>query len=204
MRKTPPAALADSANCEELFDWARTYDHGNHVWDKRELIDYFNAAPAESDERAVACCGPSTCNRTCPAMASTRDHRERRGVRVIDLQGCVFMNTTNDPFHAIQRSVARHQSQGHRGGLSRRGHQREGAMGWHLDGKVTAVLGTHTHIPTADERVLPNGTAYRPTWHERPLRQLIGVEKSWYCANSYRNAQQVRCARENPRCAPRW
>jgi calcineurin-like phosphoesterase len=52
------------------------------------------------------------------------------------------------------------------------------AMGWHLDGKVTAVLGTHTHIPTADERVLPNGTAYQTdVGMSGPYDSVIGVEK---------------------------
>ena len=52
------------------------------------------------------------------------------------------------------------------------------AMGWHLDGRVTAVLGTHTHIPTADERVLPGGTAYQTdVGMSGPYDSVIGVEK---------------------------
>ena len=52
------------------------------------------------------------------------------------------------------------------------------AMGWHLDGRVTAVLGTHTHVPTADERVLPGGTAYQTdVGMSGPYDSVIGVEK---------------------------
>jgi len=52
------------------------------------------------------------------------------------------------------------------------------AMGWYLDGRVTAVLGTHTHIPTADERVLPGGTAYQTdVGMSGPYDSVIGVEK---------------------------
>ena len=52
------------------------------------------------------------------------------------------------------------------------------AMGWHLDGRVTAVLGTHTHIPTADERILPEGTAYQTdVGMSGPYDSVIGVEK---------------------------
>jgi calcineurin-like phosphoesterase len=51
-------------------------------------------------------------------------------------------------------------------------------MGWHLDGRVTAVLGTHTHVPTADERVLPGGTAYQTdVGMSGPYDSVIGVEK---------------------------
>jgi len=52
------------------------------------------------------------------------------------------------------------------------------AMGWHLDGRVTAVLGTHTHVPTADERILPNGTAYQTdVGMSGPYDSVIGVER---------------------------
>jgi calcineurin-like phosphoesterase len=52
------------------------------------------------------------------------------------------------------------------------------ALGWYLDGRVTAVLGTHTHVPTADERVLPNGTAYQTdVGMSGPYDSVIGVEK---------------------------
>jgi calcineurin-like phosphoesterase len=52
------------------------------------------------------------------------------------------------------------------------------AMGWHLDGRVTAVLGTHTHVPTADERVLPSGTAYQTdVGMSGPYDSVIGVDK---------------------------
>ena len=53
------------------------------------------------------------------------------------------------------------------------------AMGWHLDGRVTAILGTHTHIPTADERILPGGTAYQTdVGMTGPYDSVIGVEKN--------------------------
>ena len=87
------------------------------------------------------------------------------------------MNTTNDPFHGAN-ALLKHQGQGDRGGLPCRGHQRKGGHGLASRGRVTAVLGTHTHIPTADQRVLPGGTAYQTdVGMSGPYDSVIGVEK---------------------------
>jgi metallophosphoesterase (TIGR00282 family) len=99
---------------------------------------------------------------------------------VIDLMGRVFMNGTNDPFHLATALVNQAQIKAkvivvdfHAEATSEKV-----AMGWHLDGRVTAVLGTHTHIPTADQRILPNGTAYQTdVGMSGPYDSVIGVEK---------------------------
>jgi 2',3'-cyclic-nucleotide 2'-phosphodiesterase len=87
---------------EDLFDLgADVLTTGNHVWDKRELIDYMNSCPPTARSAPAACCGRPTCSPACPATASLKGTAES-GVdyAVINLQGCVFMNGTNDPFHA--------------------------------------------------------------------------------------------------------
>ena len=98
---------------------------------------------------------------------------------VVDLQGKVFMNTPEDPFRTIDAPCLKQITAKvilvdfHGEATSEKV-----AMGWYLDGRVTAVLGTHTHVPTADERVLPGGTAYQTdVGMSGPYDSVIGVEK---------------------------
>jgi len=169
---------------EELFDLgADVLTTGNHVWDKRELIDYLNSAPADSQERARRVLRPANLAPGLPGCG-VFEGTTAGGVdyAVLNLMGRVFMSGTNDPFHAANDILA--------GIHSRTGAKvivldfhaeatsEKVAMGWHLDGRVTAVLGTHTHIPTADQRVLPGGTAYQTdVGMSGPYDSVIGVEK---------------------------
>ena len=93
--------------------------------------------------------------------------------------GAYSWNATNDPFHAINdilRGV--HAKVIDVLDFHAEATSEKVAMGWHLDGRVTAVIGTHTHIPTADERVLPGGTAYQTdVGMSGPYDSVIGVEK---------------------------
>ena len=92
--------------------------------------------------------------------------------------GRVFMNGTNDPFHAADDLLAGIKAKVILVDFHAEATSEKVAMGWHLDGRVTAVLGTHTHIPTADERVLPGGTAYQTdVGMSGPYDSVIGVEK---------------------------
>jgi metallophosphoesterase (TIGR00282 family) len=97
---------------------------------------------------------------------------------VIDLQGCVFMNTTTDPFQTVNALLAGIQAKVIVVDFHAEATSEKVAMGWHLEGRATAMLGTHTHIPTADERVLPGGTAYQTdVGMSGPYDSVIGVEK---------------------------
>jgi metallophosphoesterase (TIGR00282 family) len=97
---------------------------------------------------------------------------------VVDLMGKVFMSGTNDPFHAVNQLLAGVKAKVIVVDFHAEATSEKVAMGWHLDGRVTAVLGTHTHIPTADERVLPGGTAYQTdVGMSGPYDSVIGVEK---------------------------
>jgi calcineurin-like phosphoesterase len=92
--------------------------------------------------------------------------------------GRVFMNGTNDPFHAVNQILVGVKAKIILLDFHAEATSEKVAMGWHLDGRVTAVLGTHTHIPTADERVLPGGTAYQTdVGMSGPYDSVIGVEK---------------------------
>jgi hypothetical protein len=165
---------------EELFDLgADVLTTGNHIWDKRELIDYLKSVPADSQERPRRVLRPQNLQ---PGSAGygVFEGTTQGGVEyaVIDLQGCVFMNTTNDPFHAVNALLAGIKAKVIVVDFHAEATSEKVAMGWYLDGRVTAVLGTHTHIPTADQRVLPGGTAYQTdVGMSGPYDSVIGVEK---------------------------
>jgi len=165
---------------EDLFDLgADVLTTGNHVWDKRELIDYMNSVPADSQDR------PRRVLRPANFLPGNPGYGVFEGITgngvpyaVIDLMGRVFMNGTNDPFHAVNDILAGITAKVILVDFHAEATSEKVAMGWHLDGKVTAVLGTHTHIPTADQRVLPSGTAYQTdVGMSGPYDSVIGVEK---------------------------
>lgn len=144
---------------------------GNHVWDKRELYDYLNRQPRLL-RPANYPDGPGHGLVTVKA---------RNGVEcaVINLQGRTYMPSTDCPFRKadlllsqIDPAVKVRFVDFHAEVTSEKM-----AMGWYLDGRVSAVVGTHTHVPTADTRILPGGTAYQTDCGMTgPYRSVIGVE----------------------------
>jgi 2',3'-cyclic-nucleotide 2'-phosphodiesterase len=97
---------------------------------------------------------------------------------VVNLMGKVFMSGTNNPFTAANEILTRIKAKVIVLDFHGEATSEKVAMGWHLDGRVTAVLGTHTHVPTADERVLPGGTAYQTdVGMSGPYDSVIGVER---------------------------
>jgi len=172
------------ALAEELFDLgADVITTGNHVWDKRELIDYMKSASADSHERARRVLRPANLQYGLPGYGLYQgviQDGENIGepYAVVNLMGRVFLNGTNDPFHAIDKILADVKAKIIFIDFHAEATSEKVAMGWHLDGRVTAVIGTHTHIPTADERVLPGGTAYQTdVGMSGPYDSVIGVEK---------------------------
>ncbi len=145
---------------------------GNHIWDKREALDYIGVEP-----RLLR---PANYPAGVPGNG-TYLARSRSGVSVavVNLMGRVFMLNLDDPFaaalHLVDTLKARTRIifvDFHAEATSEKL-----AMGWHLDGKVTAVVGTHTHVQTADERILPQGTAYlTDAGMTGPHDSIIGVE----------------------------
>ncbi len=165
---------------DDLFELgADVLTTGNHVWDKRELVEYLNSAAADSQDRARRVLRPANFQPGLPGYG-VFEGTTASGVAfaVIDLMGRVFMNATNDPFHAINDILRGIQAKVIVVDFHAEATSEKVAMGWHLDGRVTAVLGTHTHVPTADERVLPGGTAYQTdVGMSGPYDGVIGVEK---------------------------
>jgi metallophosphoesterase (TIGR00282 family) len=164
---------------DELFDLGvDVMTTGNHVWDKRELLEYLNV-PAESHERPRRILRPANLQRGLPGYGVYEGVTES-GVpyAVMNLMGRVFMNGTNDPFHMANDLIAQVKAKIVVLDFHAEATSEKVAMGWHLDGRATAVLGTHTHIPTADQRVLPGGTAYQTdVGMSGPYDSVIGVEK---------------------------
>jgi metallophosphoesterase (TIGR00282 family) len=149
------------------------------VWDKRELIEYISSAGADSQDRPRRVIRPANLLPGLPGYG-VFEGVTRGGVEfaVVQLMGRVFMNGTNDPFHAANDLLATIKARVIVVDFHAEATSEKVAMGWHLDGRVTAVLGTHTHIPTADERVLPGGTAYlTDVGMSGPYDSIIGVEK---------------------------
>jgi 2',3'-cyclic-nucleotide 2'-phosphodiesterase len=165
---------------EEIFDWgADVQTTGNHVWDKKELVDYFNSVDVDSDERPRRVLRPANFAPHLPGYG-VFEGTTASGVdyAVINLQGRVFMGSTDDPFRAVDALLNEIKAKVIVVDFHAEATSEKVAMGWFLDGRVTAVLGTHTHVPTADERILPNGTAFQTdVGMSGPYDSIIGVEK---------------------------
>jgi 2',3'-cyclic-nucleotide 2'-phosphodiesterase len=165
---------------EDLFDLgADVLTTGNHVWDKKELIDYISSTALGSQDRPRRVLRPVNLQRGAPGYG-VFEGTTQSGIdyAVVDLMGRVYMGGTNDPFEAIDHLLARIEAKVILVDFHAEVTSEKVAMGWYLDGRVTAVLGTHTHIPTADERVLPGGTAYQTdVGMSGPYDSVIGVEK---------------------------
>jgi len=167
------------AICEEFFSLgADVLTTGNHVWDKKEINDYLLGG-MKNGSSARRVLRPAN----YPATAPGSGHYEgvtRSGVpyAVINLQGRVFMVQNDCPFRTADRLLEQTKAKVILVDVHAEATSEKVAMGWYLDGRVTAVLGTHTHIPTADTRVLPQGTAYQTDiGMSGPYDSVIGVEK---------------------------
>ncbi len=165
---------------EEIFGWgADVQTTGNHVWDKKELADYLNSVAPDSHERPRRLLRPANFPPGLPGFG-VYEGRTASGVdyAVINLQGRVFMGGTDDPFRAADALLGQIKARVILVDFHAEATSEKVAMGWYLDGRVTAVLGTHTHVPTADERILPHGTAFQTdVGMSGPYDGIIGVEK---------------------------
>ena len=160
---------------EELFSMGvDVLTSGNHVWDKKEIFDYLPRQP-----RLLR---PANYPAELPGQGViVRKARNGVEVAVIDLQGRAHLPATDCPFHkadqileALDPAVKVRLVDFHAELTSEKM-----AMGWHLNGRVSAVLGTHTHIPTADERILSGGTAYQTdVGMTGPYDSIIGSDKN--------------------------
>jgi 2',3'-cyclic-nucleotide 2'-phosphodiesterase len=168
---TPPLA-------EELFDLGiDVMTTGNHVWDKREILEYFQMAdgPHSPVRRLLR---PANFSPQLPGSGLYESQKKGVGYAVVNLQGRVFMSSCDDPFRFIDRLLEQIKAKIVLVDFHAEATSEKIAFGWYLDGRVTAVVGTHTHIPTADETILSKGTAYiTDVGMTGPYDSVIGVKK---------------------------
>jgi len=144
--------------CEEVLDMGvDCMTSGNHIWDKREIIGFVDLIPQ--------LLRPLNYPRDQPGRGSHVGRAKRSGVDVatLNLSGRVFMNgAMDDPFTVGMAEVEALRKQAAVIIVDMHGEasSEKTAIGYYLDGKVAAVVGTHTHVPTCDHRILPRGTAY--------------------------------------------
>lgn len=168
------------AIAEELFDQGcDVLTTGNHVWDKREIMDYLNSGNGDANSRARRVLRPANYAPGNPGLGVFEGcTKNGQYYAVINLQGRVFMQNNDDPFRKVDELLSQITSKVIVVDLHAEATSEKIAMGWYLDGRVTAVLGTHTHVPTADTRVLPKGTAYQTdVGMTGPYDSVIGVQK---------------------------
>ncbi|TFB23137.1 TIGR00282 family metallophosphoesterase [Filobacillus milosensis] len=139
----------------QFLEWgADVITLGNHAWDKKEIFDFIDGA-----DQLVR---PANYPEGTPGKGLQFIKTKQKTVAVINLMGRTFMNPLDDPFQVIDDLIKEAKSKTDIIFVDFHGEatSEKQAMGWYLDGKVSAVVGTHTHIQTSDERVLTNGTGY--------------------------------------------
>ena len=145
---------------------------GNHAFRHREVYDLL-----DREERIVR---PANYPKGSPGRGHTVVERDGMRLGVTNLSGLVFLQAVRSPFAEADAVLAelRGRADAVLVDMHAEATSEKVAMGWHLDGRVTACLGTHTHVPTADARVLPGGTAYiTDVGMTGPRGGVIGVKR---------------------------
>jgi metallophosphoesterase (TIGR00282 family) len=141
--------------CEQLFaSGIDVMTSGNHIFDKKEAIEYIAKQP-----RLLR---PANYPPNTPGNGVWTGVVNGVGVAVMNLMGRVFMPPSDDPFRVANSLIDSlpNETRVRIVDMHAEATSEKVAMGWYLDGRVSAIVGTHTHVQTADERVLPQGTAY--------------------------------------------
>jgi len=159
---------------EELFDLGlAVITTGNHAWDKKEIIDYFPREP-----RLLR---PANYPSGVPGYGSVVvESASGEQLGVLQLMGRAYMPTLDCPFQVAKKELAalKKRTVAVIVDMHAEATSEKMAMGHYLDGEVVAVVGTHTHVQTADDQILPKGTAYlTDIGMTGPLHSVIGVKK---------------------------
>lgn len=183
-RHRPDLVLANGENAaggfgitpdiaEDLFSMGiHVLTSGNHVWDKKEIMPYLS-----KQDRLIR---PANYPEGNAGFGSVVISTPNGRAAVLNLEGRVFMSNLDDPFRTADREIERLKKDTavviidfHAEATSEKV-----ALAWYLDGRVSAVIGTHTHVQTADERILPGGTAFiTDVGMTGPVDSVIGVKK---------------------------
>jgi len=145
---------------------------GNHTWDKKEVMDVIE----DPNIIRPANYPPGVPGRGAALVATPGKFK----IGIVNLVGRVFMPSNDCPFRAAEKIIAelRKETPVIIVDMHAEATSEKVAMGWYLDGKVSAVIGTHTHVQTADEHILPEGTAYiTDVGMTGPFDSVIGIKK---------------------------
>jgi 2',3'-cyclic-nucleotide 2'-phosphodiesterase len=159
---------------EELFDLGlAVITTGNHAWDKKEILDYFPREP-----RLLR---PANYPGGVPGHGSVVvESASGEKLGVLQLMGRAYMPTLDCPFQVAKKEMAdlKKRTNAVIVDMHAEATSEKMAMGHYLDGEAVAVVGTHTHVQTADDQILPKGTAYvTDIGMTGPLHSVIGVKK---------------------------
>jgi 2',3'-cyclic-nucleotide 2'-phosphodiesterase len=159
---------------QELFEQGlAVITLGNHAWDKKEIADYIRYEPRLLRPANYPEGAPGRGSFIVEAPSGER-------VAILQLMGRAFMPTLDCPFQVARREVDRLHVETHAiiVDMHAEATSEKMAMGHYLDGDVSAVVGTHTHVQTADEQILPKGTAYlTDIGMTGPIHSVIGIKK---------------------------
>jgi 2',3'-cyclic-nucleotide 2'-phosphodiesterase len=167
---------------------------GNHAYRHRDVYPYLDEEP-----RIVR---PANYVKSNPGRGHTVVEKDGRRLAVVNLSGTVFMKAARSPFTEIDAILDELDARAdhvlvdfHAEATSEKV-----AMGWHLDGRVTACVGTHTHVPTSDARVLPGGTAFISDVGMTGARNSVIGVRTEQALESFRTQMPVRfdTAEESP------
>ena len=157
---------------EVLDQGADVMTSGNHIWDKKEIVEYI------TKENLLL--RPANFPAGTPGVGHVTVKAGPHRVAVVNLMGRVFMSAIDCPFRKADEIVPelRKDTSIILVDMHCEATSESQAMGWYLDGRVSAVVGTHRHVQTADERVLPGGTAYiTDLGMTGPTEGVIGVDR---------------------------
>lgn len=159
---------------EDLYGYGcHILTSGNHIWDKKEVLDFMGdyetfLRPANYPERT-----PGRGSVVMPTSGGVY-------IGVINVMGRVFMPALDCPFRTVEREMEKMGTKAEVIIVDFHGEatSEKTAFGWYMDGRISAVVGTHTHVQTADERILPKGTAYiTDAGMTGPFDSVIGMKK---------------------------
>ncbi len=164
----------DIKSAQDLFGaGVHVLTSGNHIWKKKEIYSFL-----DEHEKLIR---PANYPAGAPGRGWCLWRQNDRKALIVNLQGRVFMpNHVEDPFRAVDEILS---AQGKQAAvvivdMHAEATSEKIAMGWYLDGRASMVFGTHTHVQTADERILPGGTAYiTDVGMCGPLDSVIGMER---------------------------
>lgn len=158
---------------KQFLEWgAQAVTLGNHAWDKKEIFDFI--------DHADYLVRPANFPEGTPGKGIVYLPYNGREIAIINLQGRTFMNPIDDPFRAADDLIAEAKQRTNVIFIDFHAEttSEKQALGWYVDGRVSCVVGTHTHTQTADERILPGGTGYiTDTGMTGPYDAILGVER---------------------------